>query len=119
MRLGEGNEGVSVCETPRVLRELITANCRDEVQQLELPIDAKKRRTQSLHANELLFFTETEMSSLSAPHPSFLWLPDSWQGQIYSSESFVGADELAPSQSAEAALFKCGVSPLSVALMES
>lgn len=87
MRLGGGNEGVSVCESILEHPECSETRFQQIVEQLELPIDAKKRQTQSLHTNELLFFTETGMSSLSAPHPSFLWLPDSWQGQIYSSES--------------------------------
>lgn len=82
--------------TPRELWELITANCLDEVQQLELPSCHSKTPKTHTHTHghnpscttmTPLVFTRTEMSSLFAPHPSFLWLPCSWQGQIYSSES--------------------------------
>ena len=73
-------------KTPRDLRELITANYRNEAQQLELPKCHSKTGSAPLAHQWPPGFTGTETSSVLAPHPSFLWLHDSWQGQIYTSE---------------------------------
>ena len=64
-------------------------NCLDAIQRQAHPL---------LHTSDPLVFTGTETSSLLAPQPSFLWLHDSWQGWIYTSErlqddwELVGAD---------------------------
>lgn len=103
-------------------RELITANCLDEAQQLELPsCHSKTPNTHTYNPCHIPITPWTEVSSLFAPHASFLWLPNSWQDQIYSSENFATTTrwlrgcwsqyEPTHTQTAEVAFFSCGVPP--------
>lgn len=110
--------GVQPCKSgfvhPEILRSSLGQICWDEAQQLKVSRWHSKTDTIPLWAPSV------------APHSSSLWLPDSWEGQIYSSESsarwlrvYWSQFELAWNQTVEATFFSCGVSPLAVVLMES